>query len=68
MLIGLQRGDLKMTSKQFNRYYCRQKDWWQNMNNCCINYLHMSEATLNLVHMSTPKQRIDRMNWFWMAK
>lgn len=31
------------------------------MNNCCIIYLHMSEAILDLIHMSTPKQRIDRM-------
>ena len=31
------------------------------MDNKCINYLHMSEATLNLAHMTTPKQRIDRM-------
>ena len=57
-----------MTAKRFIDYYCRQKDWWRNMDNKCINYLHMSEATLNLVHMSTPKQRIDRMGCFWMVK
>ena len=50
-----------MTAKRFIWYYVQQKDWWRNMDNCCINYLHMSEATLDLVHMSTPKQRIDRM-------
>ena len=50
-----------MTAKRFIDYYCRQKDWWRNMDNKCINYQHMSEATLNLAHMSTPKQRIDRM-------
>lgn len=51
---------LSMTER-FNMYYCRQKDWWQNMNNTVINYRHMSEAILDMIHMSTPKQRIDRM-------
>ena len=40
--------------QRFINYYFKQKDWWRNMDN-------MSEATLNLVHMSTPKQRVDRM-------
>ena len=26
-----------MTSHQFIKYYCRQKEWWQNMNNACNN-------------------------------
>lgn len=50
-----------MTSHQFIKYYCGQKEWWQNMNNTVINYRHMSEAILDMIHMSTPKQRIDRM-------
>ena len=50
-----------MTAKRFIWYYVQQKDWWRNMDNRCITYKHMSEATLDLVHMSTPKQRIDRM-------
>lgn len=57
-----------MTSHQYIRYYVKQKDWWRNMNNCCTNYLHMSEAILEIIHMSTPKQRIDRMACFWMVK
>lgn len=47
--------------QRFINYYFKQKDWWRNMDNKCINYQHMSEATLNLAHMTTPKQRIDRM-------
>ena len=43
-------------------YYVKQKDWWRNMDNCCINYRHMGEAILEIIHMSTPKQRIDRMS------
>ena len=50
-----------MTAKRFADYYCRQKDWWRNMDNIVINYRHMSEAILDMIHMSTPKQRIDRM-------
>jgi len=42
-------------------YYCRQKDWWRNMDNIVINYHHMGEEnSMYLVHMLTPKQRIDR--------
>ena len=50
-----------MTSYQYIRYYVKQKEWWRNMDDRCINYKHMSEAILNNIHMSTPKQRIDRM-------
>lgn len=50
-----------MTDKRFVDYLCRQKDWWRNMDNKCINYIHMSESNLNMIHMSTPKERIDRM-------
>ena len=59
-----------MADKQrYINYYWRQKDWWRNMDNVVINYRHMGEEnSMYLVHMSTPKQRIDRMNWFWMAK
>lgn len=38
------------------------------MDNIVINYRHMSEAILNNIHMTTPKQRIDRMGCFWMVK
>ena len=68
MPIGLQRGDLKMASEQFIRYYYKQKDWWRNLDNIVINYRHMGECNLRFIHMTTPKQQIDRMNWFWMVK
>ena len=57
-----------MTAKRFIDYYCRQKDWWRNMDNIVINYRHMGECVLRFVHMTTPKQRIDRMGCFWMVK
>ena len=58
-----------MTEKRFADYYCRQKDWWRNMDNIVINYRHCSEEnSMYLVHMSLPKERIDRMNYFWMEK
>lgn len=47
---------------RFINYYCKQKSWWRNMDNIVINYRHMGEEnSMYLVHMVTPKQRIDRM-------
>ena len=47
-----------MTKLHFNT---NTKYWWWNMNNIVINYLHCSEENhLYLVHMSSPKLRIDR--------
>ena len=58
-----------MTANRFADYYCRQKDWWRNMDNIVINYRHCSEEnSMQFAHMTLPKQRIDRMNWFWMVK
>ena len=49
-------------NKKYADYFCRQKEWWCNMNNVVINYHHMGEANMMyLIHMFTPKQRIDRM-------
>ena len=58
-----------MISKHYIDYYCKQKDWWRNMENVVMNYRHCSEEnSMYLCHMSLPKQRIDRMNWFLMVK
>ena len=58
-----------MTAKRFIDYYCRQKDWWRNMDNIVINYRHCSEEnSMRFAHMTLPKVKIDRMNWFWMVK
>ena len=44
------------------KYNSKQKDWWRNMDNIVINYRHMGEEnSMYLVHMSLPKQRIDRL-------
>lgn len=51
-----------MTAKRFIDYYCRQKDWWRNMDNIVINYRHCSEKnSMQFVHMTLPKMRIDRI-------
>lgn len=49
-----------MTDKRFADYYCRQKDWWRNMDNIVINYRHMGECDLRFVHIGD-KCRIDRL-------
>ncbi len=47
---------------RFINYCCRQKSWWCNMDNIIINYRHRGEENdMYLVHMVTPKQRVDRM-------
>ena len=52
---------LNMNDKRRN-YYIVSKSWWRNMNNIVINYRHRSEeGSMYLVHMSTPKERIDRL-------
>lgn len=38
----------------------KQKDWYRNMDNICIDYRHMGECGLYLVHMAG-KCRIDRL-------
>lgn len=49
-----------MAGNQFINYYCRQKDWWRNMDNCCINFRHCSAGGhMYLVHMFQ-RCRIDR--------
>ena len=49
-----------MTTKRFADYYCRQQDWWRNMDNIVINYRHMGECSLRWVHM-VGKCRIDKL-------
>lgn len=49
-------------NEQLLNYYVNQKSWWRNMDNIIINYHHRGEENnMYLIHMSTPKQRIDRM-------
>ena len=48
-------------NKRFINYYCRQKDWWRNMDNVVINYRHCGEKnSMYLCHM-VERCRIDRL-------
>lgn len=48
--------------KDYVNYYCRQKTWWRNMDNIVIHYRHKGEENnIYLIHMITPKERVDRV-------